>query len=241
MPRTIQHVHCHRIPFEVYTELFGVLGDISPVVQAFPPDSALVDITSALPYSRRTPAQLADLLQTRVAARYGLTVTVGGGGNRMIASIASDNCPPGGVRIVEDDQDAVRAFLDPQPVLALPGVGPALAKTLDRYGLQTVGDLRALPLVTLQRIAGAGTGRLLAERAHGTDPRTVTTSGPPATIAAKRTFDHDVLDPDQGRQELLSLAVELGARLRQSQQVARSVELQITYADRSSITRSRTL
>lgn len=41
----------------------------------------------------------------------------------MIASIAADTCPPGGVRIVEDDRDAVTAFLDPQPVLALPGIG----------------------------------------------------------------------------------------------------------------------
>ncbi|MDH6130288.1 hypothetical protein [Kitasatospora sp. GP82] len=138
-------------------------------------------------------------------------------------------------------RDAVRAFLDPQPVLALPGVGPALARTLDRYGLETVGDLRVLPPATLQRIAGAGTARLLAERANGTDPRKVSPTGPPATIAAKRTSDRDVLDPGQVRQALLSLAVELGARLRQSQQIARTVELQITYADRSSTTRSRTV
>ena len=177
--RTVLHVRCHRISFEVYRELFGVLGDISPVVQALPPDSALVDITGALKYFRRTPAQLADLLQTRIAARYGLTVTVSGGPNRMIAGIAADTCPPGGVRIVENDPDAVRAFLDPQPVLALPGVGPALAKTLGRYGLETVGDLRALPPVTLQRIAGAGTARLLAERARGIDPRRVSPTPPP--------------------------------------------------------------
>lgn len=238
---TILHVRCHRVPFETYRELFAVLGDISPVVQALPPDSALIDVTGALKYFRRTPAQLADLLQTRVAARYGLTVTVGGGNTRMAATIAADTCPPGGVQIIDAHPQAVAAFLDPQPVHALPGVGPALDKTLTRYGLETVGDLRALPLATLQRIAGAATGRLLSERARGIDPRRISPTGPPATIAAKRRFERDVLDREQVRQALLSLAIELGAQLRQSRRVARSVELQITYADRSSTTRSRTL
>lgn len=238
---TVLHVRCHRVPFEVYRELFVVLGGVSPMVQALPPDSALVDVSGALRFFRRTPAQLADLLQTRIAARYGLTVTVGGGPNRMIASMAAETCAPGGVRIVADTPAEVAAFLGRQPVVALPGVGPVLAKALDRYGLETVADLRALPLVTLQRIAGAGTARLLSERARGIDPRTVSPTGPPATISGRRAFDHDVLNSDETRRALLSLAVELGARLRQSRQAARSVELQITYADRSTTTRSRTL
>ncbi|WP_199881458.1 hypothetical protein [Streptomyces sp. CB03911] len=97
---------------------------------------------------------------------------------------------------------------------ALPGVGPVLARSLRRYGIAYVGDLADLPPATLQRVAGGSTGRLLHQRAHGIDLRTVAPAGPPASIAATRRFEHDVLDPDQVRQALLALAGDLGAQLR---------------------------
>ncbi|MEU2872814.1 hypothetical protein ABZ769_26995 [Streptomyces olivoreticuli] len=238
---TILHVRFHHVPHEVYGQLFTVLGDISPTVQALPPDSALINITGALRYFQRTPAQLADLLQTRILARYGVQSSIGGAGNRMLATLAGSTCLPGEVRILPEGEETLAAFLAEQPVQALPGVGPALARTLARYGLTTAGDLRDLPSATLQRIAGKAAGRLLHERAHGIDPRPVTPAGPPASLSAKRTFHRDTLDPDTVHKALLSLAVELGNRLRASHMAARSIELQVRYADRSTTTRSRTL
>ncbi|MDH6130033.1 hypothetical protein [Kitasatospora sp. GP82] len=104
-----------------------------------------------------------------------------------------------------------------------------------------MGQLADLPLATVQRVAGASTGRLLHDRADGNDPRRIAPSGPPVSIAATQRFDRDILDPGEVRQSLLALAVDLGARLRASHQQARQVELQITYADRTHTTRSRTL
>ncbi|MET9611657.1 DinB/UmuC family translesion DNA polymerase [Kitasatospora indigofera] len=238
--RAILHLRTPGVSFEVYGQLFSVLADVSPVVQALPPDGALMDVTGALGYFGRTPAGLADLLQTRLLARYGLTVSVGGGPTRMIATMAAETCAPGRVLVLDPDPAAVEAFLRARPVRALPGVGPALVRGLVRYGIESVGDLADLPLATLQRIAG-GTGRLLHQRAHGIDPRGVTVGGPPASIAAGRRFERDVLDPDEVRQALLALAADLGARLRTAGKTARAVELQVTYADRSTTTRSRTL
>lgn len=240
-PASILHARFERPSFEAYREVFTVLSDITPAVQALPPDSALLDLTGALRYWQRTPAQLADLLQTRIMARYGLTTAVGGGPTRMLATIAAGLTPPGAVRILDDDPAAALAFLRQQPVRALPGIGPAMERTLHRYGLATVGDLADLPPATLQRIAGASTARLLHDRAHGIDPRRVTPAGPPPAITVGRRFDHDVLDPAEARRTLLDLAGQLGARLRHSRQCAARIELQITLADRTSMIRSRTL
>ncbi|MFC8448637.1 hypothetical protein [Kitasatospora sp. NPDC057223] len=239
--RAILHLHFTRPSFEVYAQLFTALADVSPVAQALPPEGALMDVTGALGYFDRTPAGLADLLQTRLLARYGLTVAIGGGPNRMLATMAAETCAPGEVRILDAGPEATGRFLRGRPVEALPGVGPVLARSLRRYGIESVGDLAGLPLATLQRIAGGSTGRLLHQRAQGIDPRGVTVAGPPTSIAASRRFDRDVLDPDEVRQALLGLAVDLGARLRTGHKTARTVELQITYADRSTTTRSRTL
>ncbi|MBV6695615.1 hypothetical protein KV557_00550 [Kitasatospora aureofaciens] len=243
MSRAILHLRFTRPTFETYRELFSVLGDVSPVVQALPPDCALMDITGALPYFHRTPADLADLLQTRLLARYGLhTTAIGGGPTRMLATMAADTCPPGHTHILDpNDPDAITGFLRARPVEALPGVGPKLTRALARYGVTTVGQLADLPPATIQRIAGASTGRLLHQRAHGNDPRRIAPSGPPVSIAATRRFERDTLDPDQVRQALLALAVDLGARLRTSHKSARHLELQITYADHTHTSRSRTL
>ncbi|PBC69851.1 nucleotidyltransferase/DNA polymerase involved in DNA repair [Streptomyces sp. TLI_235] len=239
--RSILHVRLHRVPFAVYGETFRLLGDITPVVQALPPDSALLDVTGALGYFRRTPEGLADLIATRLLARFGLLAAIGGGDSPLLAGLAADTCTPGQTRILEPDTDETRRFLRSRPVEALPGIGPKLGRALARYGITTTGELADLPLPTLQRIAGTSTARLLHDRANGRDPRTVAPSGPPASITATRRFPTDVLDPHQVRRTLLDLATDLGARLRSQHKTCRAVELQITYADRSSTTRTRTL
>ncbi|WP_331727140.1 hypothetical protein OG871_39475 (plasmid) [Kitasatospora sp. NBC_00374] len=238
---TVLHLHVHRAGFEAYRSLFTVLADITPVVQALPPDGALLQLAGAVTYFGRTPAELADLLQTRLAARYGLVTTGGLGPNRLLATLAADTAAPTTIQTLPDDPRLQLAFLHRQDIRLLPGIGPALEKKFRRYGISVIGELAALPPATVQRVAGAATGRLLLERAHGTDRRTVTPSGPPATISSSTRFDHDVLDPEEIRRALLGLAADLGARLRAAGQVARGIELQITFADRSSLTRSRTL
>lgn len=237
----ILHLRFHRAGFETYRELFTVLGDITPVVQALPPDSALLDLSGATRYFGQSPAELADRLQTRLAARYGLVSTGGIGPNRLLATLAADAASPGTVRVLPDDPAELERFLRSCRVRELPGVGAVLERSLLRYGIGTAGDLAALPLTTVQRIAGASAGRLLHERARGTDRRTVSPGGPPATITSAQRFDRDVLDPAVIRRALLGAATDLGARLRIAGQIARTVELQVTYADRSATTRSRTL
>ncbi|WP_329560316.1 DNA polymerase Y family protein [Kitasatospora sp. NBC_01266] len=237
MSRAILRLRFSRPTFETYRELFSVLGDVPPVVQALPPDSALMDVTGALKYFQRTPADLADLLQTRLLARYGLHTAIGVGPTRMLATTAADTCRPGHTHVLDpNDPDASTAFLRARPVEALPGVGPARTRAPARYGVTPVGQLADLPLATAQRVAGASTGRLLHDRAHGRDPRRIAPSGPPTNIAATRRFDRDILDPEEVRQELPAVAVDLGARLCTSHQQARQVQLQITYADHTHTT-----
>ncbi|MER5866684.1 hypothetical protein [Kitasatospora sp. NPDC002040] len=238
---TVLHLRCHQPTFDVYRQLFGVLADITPVVQALPPDSAILQLAGAVKYFGQSPAELADLLQTRIAARFGLVTTGGLGNSRLMAALAAYTARPGTVQLLPDDPATALAFLHTQDIRLLPGVGPALEKKVRRYGIDTIGELAAIPVATVQRIAGASIGRLLAERANGTDRRTVTPAGPPATISSSRRFDRDVLDPAEIRRALLDLALDLGTRLRAAGQSARAVELQVTYADRSSTTRSRTL
>ncbi|WP_326569911.1 hypothetical protein OIE69_42940 [Actinacidiphila glaucinigra] len=158
-----------------------------------------------------------------------------------VAAVASAHPGRGGIRVVPDHHQAVRAFLDPLPVGDLYGVGPVQAATLEQYGLATVGRLARQPLQTIQRILGGREGRLLHERARGIDPRPVTPSELPQSISVQRILDRDTIDPYLVRTEILDAVVDLADQLRERRQVARGIALGVSFAGGSSVSRSRTL
>ncbi|MBT2399640.1 helix-hairpin-helix domain-containing protein [Streptomyces sp. ISL-100] len=221
--------------------LLGLIEDIAPTVQALPPDGALVDVGGAERYFGRDAAGLAALLRVRALAHCGADCTIGVGANPLLARTAAQDAPPGKTLVVPGDPEAVAAYLGRKPVASLSGVGPATARALCSYGLDTAGKIAAAPLATLQRIVGVRAGRELQERARGIDRTPVVPNAASRSLASERRFDRDELDPVRHRRALLSLSEEVGVRLRREGQVCRSLALTVRYADRSTTTRSRAM
>ncbi|WP_327157665.1 DNA polymerase thumb domain-containing protein [Streptomyces tubercidicus] len=224
-----------------FEQLLGLLAQFTPVIEALPPDAALADVGGALRYFERDAAGIAELVRLRALAWHGVRCTIGIGANPLLARMAAQGAAPGEIRAVPDDAETVAAFLDRRPVSALHGVGPATARALSAYGLDSVGRIAAAPPATLQRILGARTGRIVYERARGVDPTPVTPNAAARSMGAEHRFVHDELDPARRRRALLSLADGLGARMRASGQAARALTLTVRYADRSTTTRTRRL
>ncbi|MEV8058257.1 helix-hairpin-helix domain-containing protein [Streptomyces antimycoticus] len=264
MPHVL-YVRFHPTPGEdVYQGLLTLLGELTPVVEALPPDAAFADVRGALRYFGRDAAGLAEIVRVRALARYGVDCTVGVAANPLLARMAAHEAQESGapasrggrsgggsgggsgqaagsVRTVPGDPDAVAAFLARKPPIALPGVGPATARTLSAYGLDSAARIAAAPLSTLQRILGATTARRVHAWARGIDPAPVTPNAPARAMGAEHRFRNDELDPVRRRRALLTLADGLGVRLRTSGQVAAAISVTVRYADRSTTTRSRTL
>ncbi|MFJ7150074.1 DNA polymerase thumb domain-containing protein [Streptomyces sp. NPDC100445] len=222
-------------------ELLGLLEEFTPVVEALPPDGALADLRGAERYFGRGAVELASVIRVRALARYGVDCVIGAGPGPMLARVALGDARPGVTCAAPEDPDGVAGFLAGRPVSALPGVGTATARTLDEYGLDTLGRVAAAPLSTLQRLIGARAGRELRERAAGVDRGRVVPNAVSRSLATERPFPRDELDPGHHRRALLSAAEELGARLRAVKKVCRTLTLTVRYADRSATTRSRTL
>ncbi|AKN70205.1 DNA polymerase [Streptomyces sp. PBH53] len=220
-------------------ELLGLLEEFTPVVEALPPDAALADLRGAERYFGRSAVELASVVRVRALARYGVDCAIGAGPGPMLARVALRAARPGVTCAVPED--AVAEFLADRPVAALPGVGAATARTLDEYGLDTLGRVATAPLSTLQRLIGAKAGRELREKASGIDRGRVVPNAVSRSLTTERAFGIDELDPDRHRRALLSAAEEIGARLRAVEKVCRTLTLTVRYADRSAITRSRTL
>ncbi|MFI8520046.1 hypothetical protein ACIGEZ_19785 [Streptomyces sp. NPDC085481] len=82
---------------------------------------------------------------------------------------------------------------------------------------------------------------LTSDRTRGNDDRPVIPAAVPKSISAVHRFDEDELDPDRHHRAVLGLAEQLGAQLRDTHEVAQALTLTVTYADRTSTTRTRTL
>ncbi|UNO42889.1 helix-hairpin-helix domain-containing protein [Streptomyces sp. MST-110588] len=226
---------------ETYEQLLRLLGRFTPVIEALPPDAALADVRGARRYFGRDAAGIAELVRLRALAWYGVRCTIGIAANPLLARMAAQGAAPGETRTVPGDSGAVAAFLARKPAVALYGVGPATARKLCSYGLDSVGRIAAAPSATLQRILGAETGRTVHERARGLDPTPVTPNASARSMGAEHRFAYDELDPERRRRALLTLADDLGSRMRASGQAARALTLTVRYADRSTTTRTRRL
>ncbi|MGZ4690116.1 MAG: DinB/UmuC family translesion DNA polymerase, partial [Acidimicrobiia bacterium] len=158
---------------------------------------------------------------------------------KLLAKLASDLAKPDGMLVVEPGTEL--EFLHPLPVTRLWGVGPATRKRLDRFKVETVGDLAKLPESTLARELGASAGAHLHALAWNRDDRPVEPDRAMKSIGHEETFARDRDDLVGLERDALRMADAVTTRLRSASKTARTVQLKIRYGDFRTITRSHTL
>src|SRR5258708_32566519 len=116
-----------------------ILETYTPAVETAALDDFYLDFTGT---ERLYPDYEAALrrLQAEVAGRTGLSVSVGAGRTKVVASIASRLERPRGFRMVAPGEE--ETFLTPLPVEKLHGIGHVHAGMLAERGITTIGQLR---------------------------------------------------------------------------------------------------
>jgi DNA polymerase-4 len=228
--------------FERYShfskQVMGLLGEVTPMVEPLSIDEAFLDVAGA----RRllgTPWQIGTRLRDRVFSQTGLHCSVGAASTKFVAKLASSRAKPDGLLVVPAAETV--AFLHPQPVSALWGVGGKSEEQLQRLGLRTVGDVANVPFEALKRAVGPANATRLHELSWGRDPRAIELTREEKSVGHETTFETDVTDPVALHRELLRLSDAVGARLRRAGVQARTVSLKLRFEDFTTITRSRTL
>ena len=149
-----------------------ILRSFTPLVEPIALDEAFLDVAGVAPRPRHRARDRTVAIRARVQAETGLTVSVGVATTKLLAKLASDLAKPDGLLVVEPGTE-----LDvPAPArrCGASGVsGPATERRLAALGVETVGDLAALPEDTLVRALGNAAGspppraRLEPRRAAG--------------------------------------------------------------------------
>ena len=219
-------------------QVMDIFRDVTPMVEVLGIDEAFLDVAGA----RRllgTPWQIGSLIRERVFAATGLRCSVGAAATKYVAKLASSRAKPDGLLVVPHADTL--AFLHPQPISALWGVGAKTAEKLERLGLRTVADVADVPVDALTRAVGPAMAAHFHALAWGRDPRQVVTEHHEKSIGHERTFEANISDVGELEKEMLRLSNAVGVRLRRGGVQARTIALKLRFADFSTISRSRTL
>jgi DNA polymerase-4 len=228
----------HGVYREYSAAVWNAVREVVPTVERTGLDEGYLDIGEVVTDFSGARA-LAEAVQTSVRGATSLSAAIGVATSKVVAKIASDRRKPGGLTIVPPGREA--SFLAPFDVRKLPGVGPRSEARLRAAGLETIGALAELTNADLRRLLPGKVGMLLRDRARGIDPRTLETVTERISISTEETFERDIADRDQLKDELRRMSTGLAEHLRKKGETARTVTTKVRYPDFAIRSRSTSL
>lgn len=204
-------------------QVMAVLREFEAVVEVLGWDEAFLAVDCGDP--ERTARQI----QARVREATELDCTVGIGGNKLQAKIATGYGKPAGVFRITGE--TWFQLLGARPTDALWGIGPKTAKRLAELGIHTVRDLADTDPDRLAERFGPATGPWLVERAHGRDRSPVV--GTPyiaRSLGRETTYQQDLKDWAEVRNEVVRLAGQVAKEVADAQRPAAKIVVKVRYA-----------
>ena len=211
---------------------------LTPLVQPLSIDEAFLDLAGTESLHGCPPAEALVRLQRGIREEIGITVSIGLSGTKSLAKMASDRDKPDGFFAV--DMDSAAAWLAPQPVSVLFGLGKAAVARLNASGIETCGDLVAAPDGQLAGLLGKS-APTIRDLAAGIDPRPVSPDREAKSISSETTFVKDLSTAAELEAELEMLCRKVSTRLKAQNLAGGRVTLKLKRPDHRILTRSQTL
>ena len=213
-------------------EIRKLLHRFAPIVEGASIDEWYLDLSGTEGvYHREALAATAERIRAGVHEATGLTLSIGGGTNKLIAKMAVARAKPDGVLIVEPGSE--EAFLRSCTLAEIPLVGPKFQARLAVRGLITVEDVFPFDVATLRRKGSlsAREATWLWNRVHGVDEAGVAHREVNRGISRDETFAKDLHEDRDLERELLRLVTRAAADLRGAGLTARTVAVRLRDFD----------
>lgn len=216
----------------------SVITDIAPLMEDRGIDEVYIDFTEVPGGQREGGRVLARLIQKGIYNATGLTCSIGVAPNKLLAKMASEFNKPNGIAIIHEGDLTTRIW--PLPCRKIHGIGPKTELKLTSLNIQTIGELAATSLETLQVQFGRSLGRWLHDAAWGRDDRPLQTHSEPVSMSRETTFERN-LHPLRDRAELSTvfarLASQVAADLARKHYRGRTVAVKLRFDDFRTVTR----
>ena len=241
---------CVPVPFKACSakgrEIRAVLERFAPSVEGASIDEWFMDMSGTEGVYHHEPLSVtAHRMREAVKKETGLSVSIGGGTNKLIAKLAVERAKPrpgtgaDGVHIVPAGEE--QAFLLTLMLADIPMVGPKFQQRLAALGLVTVPDILKYDVPTLTRWLGQRTAEWLWDRVHGISESHVQGRASARSISRDETFGQDLRDDKELEHELLRLVTRATSDLRGDGLTARTVTVKLRDFDFRTRSARRTL
>ena len=213
----------------------AVLRRFSHAMEDVGIDEAYLDLSE----SERSAEEIAREIKKQILDETGLTCSIGIAPNKLLAKIGSDMQKPDGLTILGEEDVSARIW--PMSARKLLGVGPKTETRLKEMGIDTIGQLAALPLERLTGEFGQSYGRYLYEASRGIDDSPIVTHWEPRSMSREMTFETDVSNWQAIAKTMAELTKDVVKSMREDGYRGRTVTLKIRFSDFETHTRSISL
>lgn len=206
---------------------YEAILEVGGVVQSVSIDEALVDVTTLVLRSsgsdghgvsegsiwreQEKATSLATELRARIKERTGCNVSVGIGGNILLAKVALRRAKPAGQYQIKPEE--VIDFLGELKAEDLPGVAYSIGGKLEEMGIKLVKDIRDTSKERLVSALGPKTGEKLWEYSRGIDRVEVGDQPVRKSVSAEVNWGIRFLNQLEAEEFILNLCKELERRL----------------------------
>lgn len=218
----------HQMYREYSRQLMDYFKTYTPDIEQLSVDECFMDYTP-IAHLYGEPVGFAHRLKDEVKEKFGFTVNVGISEVKILAKMASDFQKPDKVHTLWKSE--IQKKMWPLPVSELYMVGKSSLPKLTNLGIHTIGDLAKMNPGILESHFKSF-GKMIWENANGigsdvVESETATAKG----VGNSTTLREDVVDGDQAKKVLLSLAESVSGRLRKHNFLAGNVTVEIKYSD----------
>ena len=219
---------------QVSRQVRALMEELTPAIEPLSLDEAFLDLSGTARLHGAPPAVMLARLVKRMETEIGVTGSIGLSHNKFLAKVASDLDKPRGFAVI--GRAETEAFLAPQPVRLIWGVGAATQAALDRAGIRSFADLRRWDRKALSERFGSS-GERLWHLARGQDDRPVQRDHKPKSISNETTFAEDTADRDLLDGHLWRLSEKVADRAKAKRLEGRVVVLKLKRASHALLTR----
>ena len=227
-------------------EIREILDRLAPIVEGASIDEWYLDLggTESV-YHQEHLGKTAHRIRDEVKRGTGLSISIGGGTNKLVAKLAVERAKPkpgtgaDGVHIVEPGDEG--KFLRTFALAELPLVGPKFQQRLGALGMTTVPDVLQYDVPTLKQWLGVREAEWLWDRVRGVSESEVESHGEAKSISRDETFSEDLHADKDLERELLALVTRGASDLRKDGLTAQTITVRIRDMDFRTRSAQRTL
>ena len=213
---------------EMSDNLYKYFLEYTPDVERFSIDECFLDLTNTN-YLYDDIVVLAYKMKNEIKEKFGFTVNIGIGNNKLCAKMAGDFSKPDKVHTLFSNE--IESKMWPLPVDDLLFIGKHSAKVLHELNINTIGELAKTSSAFLYKYF-KNNAKFMIDYANGIDDsKVISKVGRNKSISFSETFSYDTNDISFLKKKIMMMCEKIGLTLRNKKMYAGCIAITLKTGD----------